>query len=214
MISITKIQEPDVLIENALAWRSELLLAIEDGDQERVRAASRRYNHPEIKRALIQETSGKCAYCEGTVLDVAFGDIEHFYPRILYRDRTFDWDNLTFSCQRCNNTKSDLDPDQVGLVNPYLEDPEEFIEFVGHVANSRGTEKGSVSIQYLGLNRADVQESRLGVFLQLIRLRERIQAARSDVERAALIEDFEENELGHDREFAAMRRAFWRRFRP
>ena len=51
----------------------------------------RRYNHAEIKSALIAETHGKCAYCESKIRHVSYGDIEHVMPKVNDPTRWFEW---------------------------------------------------------------------------------------------------------------------------
>lgn len=210
MISLTKGAEPEILKQQGGHWLEELLAAIQLGDPSGILSKKRRYNHPDIKKALIQETNGKCAYCEASVVAVAHGDIEHIYPKSLEPRKTFAWDNLTFACQICNQNKSDKDPEATKIIDPYTVDPSRFIRFFAHFINSRGTEEGRFTISYLGLDRAALNERRLEVFRNLTKLVELIQTARSDDERRVLIADFEANELAPQKEFLALRRDFWR----
>lgn len=76
MISIKKGAKPQVLTDQGDAWTAELLAILARGDQP-ASYQTGRYNRPEIKQALRQETHGKCAYCESKYGHVAYGDIEH-----------------------------------------------------------------------------------------------------------------------------------------
>jgi len=71
------------------------------------------YSGHGIKEALLTSHFGKCAFCESKVRAVAHGDVEHFRPKAGYdQGRRFnydgyfwlayDWANLYFSCQICN----------------------------------------------------------------------------------------------------------------
>ncbi|AFT69515.1 HNH endonuclease family protein [Alloalcanivorax dieselolei B5] len=155
MIKLTKGPEPEVLINNKGRWTRDLLAAIEEGNAEKIRAVTKRYNHSEVKTALKEETRQKCAYCEANVTDVAHGDIEHVAPKSISRDKTFEWENLTFTCQICNQNKSNKE----GFVDPYKEEPDEHIFFAGAFAKGKSL-KGTLTVAELKLNRIALIESR------------------------------------------------------
>ncbi len=134
MISVPRSPKPSILQKNEARWLNNLRTAINELQQatkqdikraqSKVENARNRYQHPEIKNSLVEMFHGKCAYCESKIVHVAYGDIEHFYPKGTYIHKTFDWNNLLFSCQICNNprhkgTKFPLD----GNGNPLLIDP-------------------------------------------------------------------------------------------
>jgi hypothetical protein len=119
------------------------------------------YSGHGIKEALMTSHFGKCAFCEGKVRALAHGDVEHFRPKAGYDQghrfnydgyfwRAYDWTNLYFSCQICNQVNKDnhfpvlLDteqkerrqsydrydrPEQPVLVDPGAEDPRACIRF-------------------------------------------------------------------------------------
>src|SRR5690606_19607561 len=73
------------------------------------------YGHTNIKTELINNQSGKCAFCEQHILSISYGDVEHFRPKGGYKQNykdslhkpgyywlAYDWDNLLFCCQKCN----------------------------------------------------------------------------------------------------------------
>tara|TARA_R100000935_G_scaffold56635_2_gene88789 strand:- start:107 stop:763 length:657 start_codon:yes stop_codon:yes gene_type:complete len=155
MIKLVKFDQPVVLIENEVRWTEELLAAIETGDKKVIGAKKKRYNHKDVKSRLKEETNGKCAYCESKVSHVAHGDIEHVTPKSVEPRRTFEWQNLTFACQICNQNKSSLD----GIIDPYNEEPSDSLEFWGHFL--RGTnERGRYTRLMLELDRSDLIEQR------------------------------------------------------
>jgi len=155
VIKLTKGLEPEVLIRNKENWTHELLAAVRAEDAERIKAVTKRYNHPEVKSALKEETHQKCAYCEAKVTDVAHGDIEHVTPKSLKREQTFEWRNLTFSCQICNQNKSAKE----GIIDPYIDEPNDHMFFAGAFAKGRSLE-GSRTVMELKLNRVALIESR------------------------------------------------------
>lgn len=54
------------------------------------------------KPFLVEETHGKCAYCEASFEMAAFGDVEHFRPKSVYWWLAYSYDNYLASCQVCN----------------------------------------------------------------------------------------------------------------
>lgn len=61
------------------------------------------YNQADVVNALKSVFYGKCYICErGEIQDV---EIEHFLP-LAYGGGRMDWNNLFYSCRRCNGIKS------------------------------------------------------------------------------------------------------------
>lgn len=123
------------------------ILALSNGD----------YKHPENKNALINASFGKCIYCESRVTHIYVGDVEHIKPKIKYPNLKFDWLNLGFVCYKCNNIKNDKYYDNTPYINPYEEDPEDFIFALGaFIKHKKGSERGELTINDIGLNRAEL----------------------------------------------------------
>lgn len=61
MIKLSKVQKPQVLVDNATQWTAEYLACL-NANQKPSDTIAHRYNHPDIKAALEEETTGKCAY--------------------------------------------------------------------------------------------------------------------------------------------------------
>lgn len=59
----------------------------------------------EVKKALTKMCSGarRCCYCEDSVGD----EVEHIYPKTLYPEHCFSWDNYLYACGNCNGPKND-----------------------------------------------------------------------------------------------------------
>jgi uncharacterized protein (TIGR02646 family) len=140
LIQVQRTPEPSVLRNNATLWLSELkkLKSNPNSTQSAIKKAQDKYNKKEVKDALIKMFNGKCAYCESKITTVAYGEIEHFFPKSLYPDLTFVWKNLLLACSICNNaahkgTKFPLD-DQGNplLIDPTdgITDPNSYLEFV------------------------------------------------------------------------------------
>ena len=155
MIKIEKLEEPESLKQNKAQWTQELLSAIDGGDADKIKAKKRRYNQPDVKERLKEETKDKCAYCESKVSVVAYGDIEHVTPKSIKPELTFEWDNLTFACQKCNGKKSNKE----GIADPYVDPIDENFFFIGQFIKGR-TEMGRLTQLELDLNRAELIEDR------------------------------------------------------
>ena len=75
------------------------------------------YKTASVKRALEKLFHGKCAYCEWRPGAGSAWDVEHFRPKGRVAERpdhpgyywlAFDWTNLYFSCQMCNQSRTDV----------------------------------------------------------------------------------------------------------
>lgn len=113
---------------------------------------SKRQNKPfeEIKDRLIDMCAGakRCCYCEDSAAD----EIEHIFPKNIYPEKTFVWENYLYACGPCNGPKNDkfavfdpLNDEQVNvtpqrntvpqpplagppvLINPRVENPLDYL---------------------------------------------------------------------------------------
>lgn len=115
------IDELNVLQMDSSASRAQIRQVKRIKDQ-----AEGKYNHREIKNALVAMFYGKCAYCESPIRIVAYGHIEHFCPKShpYCLDKIFDWNNLLLSCEICNDaahkgTRFPIDASgHILLINP------------------------------------------------------------------------------------------------
>lgn len=205
MIHLTKLQSPNVLIQHAAEWTAELLAAIANGTKLSD-ARKRRYNHDQVKAALLQETHGKCAYCESKLTHIAYGDIEHIIPKASDPGRTYEWENLTTACDVCNTKKSDTE----GLVDPYVNDPEQVhFRFMGPMMTIvPGNEPAKLTLTQLELNRTALMEKRTDRLEDLGRRLEEILATGDDATRTVLTKALVEGETHSHKEFAACARSY------
>ncbi|MEP3349672.1 MAG: HNH endonuclease [Marinomonas sp.] len=65
--------------------------------------ASNEYNTPEVVERLYDIFHGKCYLCEQADLDAP--EVEHFEPHMGDDTLKYDWENLYYSCARCNSIK-------------------------------------------------------------------------------------------------------------
>lgn len=156
MIKLAKVAEPHVLHDNAATWTKELQAKLAAGE-EPSKYLLGRYAHPKIKTALLEETHGKCAYCESPLGHVAYGDIEHIIPKSLEPSLRFEWHNLTIACDVCNTNKSNTE----GIIDPYQCDPTEFFDFWGPMILAKfGIGVAELTEHCLSLNRPKLVERR------------------------------------------------------
>ena len=161
MIKIQKQQCPNILIENKEQWTEELLDYVRD-DSKPPDSIVLRYKNPEIKQAVKEDSFEKCIYCESKVTPTYYGEIEHLKPKKKYPELTFEWSNLGFVCAQCNNKKRDKYDEELPFINPYQENPSEFIialgAFIYHKSNNR---RGEITEKNLELNRSALIEARM-----------------------------------------------------
>lgn len=206
MIKLTKLPEPNILSINAVNW-TQILIQKRSRGETPTAAEKSKYRHPNIKNILVQETHGKCAYCESKLQHIHHGDVEHIYPKSLDINKTFEWENLTLSCEVCNQNKSNKDPYIENIIDPYITNPEEHLMFLGGLIFSKGTDLGTSTRLLLKLHRAELVEMRnaqvekiMGIYAQIMN------ASLSILVRKALYDDLIENEAGDSAPYSLMTR--------
>ena len=124
---------------------------------------NKNYKHPRNKSALESSTSGKCMYCESKTSHINFGHVEHLKPKAagFFPQLEFEWTNLGYVCDRCNNAKGSKYFPGVEFINPYDENPANEIQPYGSLLFARGaSERGELTINEIGLNRPELVEQR------------------------------------------------------
>lgn len=133
------------------------------------------YGAQDVKTALKNDQSRKCAYCERH-FNGDYGAVEHYRPKKKYQvaEHTplqdgyywlaYDWDNLLFACSECNTSykrclfplfdesKRDIAGKNISneeplLINPAKEDPAQFIVFREEMLLERSTDVTSYAYQ-------------------------------------------------------------------
>ncbi|MGO7301380.1 HNH endonuclease [Rhizobium ruizarguesonis] len=204
MIKLEKLPEPQVLVTNGEQWTAAIVAKLGTGEKL-TNTEKTRYRHAGIKAVLVEETSGKCAYCESKLLHIHHGDVEHVVPKSLQPELTVEWDNLTLACEICNQKKSDLDPNAEHIIDPYVTDPADHLLFVGPLVFSKGTVPGASTRSILDLNRGDLSERRSERLAALMGIVE--QVLRTDLPmatRRALYLDLVANEAHRNKQYSAM----------
>lgn len=134
---------PAILRENGPIWTKKLMdLVNKYGEYKKIPAKEKEsallfYRHEDIKQSLKTSTHGKCAFCEGIPDETGYAEVEHFYPKSLYTERTFEWENLLYCCKQCNNKKLNHDTYQFPIVNPYNDDPDDYFTYIDIMIKSK-----------------------------------------------------------------------------
>ena len=173
MIHLNQGTKPQVLLANEQAWTDEY----SEWSQNRVGPEPQRYRHPQIRSALEAETHSKCAYCEGLIKGVAYTHIEHKLPKKNHPKMICVWENLTIACPKCNTNKGGYDEPKCPLLDPHVDDVENWVAFYGSLALSRGGPRSRATITRLGLNRMDLVYERGQAIIQLDLLLELVERA-------------------------------------
>ena len=131
---------------------------------------SRTYNDdPNIYVNLRKLYGACCAYCESQYDDVAYSQLDHFYPKSKKEYKIFSKEvrNLHYACPRCNNLKGNK-VNEIFSPNWYLNAENEWtstnprkieseLYYVGHLLYSRNaiegsTDRGQNTIELFNLN--------------------------------------------------------------
>jgi uncharacterized protein (TIGR02646 family) len=136
MIKLNRPPEPAILTANKDQWTSELIKAVKKyGSYKDIPEAERdaliaHYRHKDIKEALEKSSLEKCAFCESKPGESGNVEVEHFAPKSIHCELTFEWVNLLPCCRKCNGSKGTHDTVRIPIVNPYIDDPSQFFFFV------------------------------------------------------------------------------------
>lgn len=208
MISLSKKPKPQILVDNGATWTKVVVDKISKGEIPTA-AEKSRYRHPDIKSVLVSETHGKCAYCESTMLHIHHGDVEHIYPKSLDSEKTFDWENLTLSCEKCNQNKSNKDPLVEHIIDPYEVDPSLHLHFTGALLFPLGTVEGSSTRSILDLNRGELVEQRKERLEKLILILESaLKPGLPAIVKQSILDDLKTEAANDASPYAAMGRCF------
>jgi 5-methylcytosine-specific restriction endonuclease McrA len=119
------------------------------------------FRRAEVKSSIIQDTSGKCAYCESQIGHVYWGDVEHILPKSRFPELRYEYSNLTLACAICNNNKQDYFDAVAPILHPYENIPEDHLVGLGpFVWHRNASLTGRRTIELLDLNRNGLWERR------------------------------------------------------
>lgn len=123
-----------------------------------------------VHKHMHSEQNGRCAYCRMYApLSVSFGQREHIVAKNLHPQWTFEPQNLCYSCDRCNNFKSDEETlvdsevtdypqsgDAFKIINPFYDRWSTHIDLVGDIIYVGKTDKGKFTIKACHLYRSEL----------------------------------------------------------
>lgn len=115
-----------------------------------------------VREQLENVQDDLCAYCENSLEDNAH--IDHFKPKSLDRNVTFEWENLIVSCTNndsCGNKKANNF--QTYWINPYLTDPSEKFKFYSDGQIIGSNSDAEKIIKDFGLDCPRLKEKREGI---------------------------------------------------
>lgn len=147
-----------------------------------------KFGSTKLKKETVEKLQemykGCCAYCEGEYIETSYPQIDHFKPKHLYPELTFDYNNMNLSCEKCNQRKSDRFDEN--LIDPSKDEPDDHIKFEKWEAIGLD-ERGKISIDIYDLNNEKKIYKRTKNYLEL--------KARIDMIYYTLINAIEKNEL-------------------
>lgn len=210
MIRLNKTNKPDVLVKHAQEWTTEYCEVLTN-DIKSSKELATKYNNPNIKDALVEETNGKCAYCESKLRHITYGDIEHILPKNkdAKPELYVEWTNLKLACELCNRSgKGTYYDEELPLINPYIDSPTDFFIFLGPIASpnlfedrAMITENHSCLIEAISLNKDKKESSR---FYNLLY----IWAKETNLTKKKVLEKQLHLEYALDKEYSAFVKAF------
>lgn len=188
MITQSKTVEPEVLANSAASW-----LAAYKANPTPYRRV--KYRHPDIKAALVAETSNKCVYCESRIGHNTPGDVEHKIPTSVDVDGLFKWSNLTIACTECNRRKNSYFDAIRPFIDPYDDDVEASILHSGPIAGwEPGNAVAEISVKILELDtgaRFQLILEKIEKISELNQLLERLEAHRGETLEVVIRSDIE-----------------------
>ncbi|SCY77258.1 HNH endonuclease [Butyrivibrio sp. INlla14] len=112
------------------------------------------WRKPYITGSLLKMSHCKCSYCETKLGEEGkYMEVDHYHPKNKYPDEVVMWDNLIPSCGRCNSNKSTCDTYLEPIINPYVDNPKEYLYMENYRIKSRNNNKlGRKTIDVLYLN--------------------------------------------------------------
>lgn len=171
IIRVTKSPDyPQILVENQENWTNELLeeLKVAKSFSKLPQKYIKRYKSPEIKNKLLEESHYKCVFCEMITEESSPAQVEHFKPKSIYPELTYEWSNLLTVCPICNSNKRDLDTEKKPIINPTVLDPENYFEYkIPHICvknESPNSEIADRTIKKCKLNRPSLMRKRCDLF--------------------------------------------------
>lgn len=122
MIKLELSPKPDVLTEELQNRLTQQFIKTEEDV----------WNIKWLKEAIADKSFGKCCYSEISLGEESkYMEVEHFAPKSEHPELVMDWTNLNPSCKKCNVTKGEHDTMVDYIVNPFFDNPQDFLYLKG-----------------------------------------------------------------------------------
>lgn len=176
MIKLEREIEPLIMKSNKSEWLRDLQAAIANyGSYRKIPEKEKQqltsfYRNNDVREALVKSSRGKCAFCECIPGEGGNVEIEHFKPKSIYPDLTFEWLNFLPSCRKCNGAKDSHDTGVEPIINPYDVDPKglfyfDDIEIKAHISANTGIAEKTIEV--CGLNSVRLWKPRAEILVSL-----------------------------------------------
>ena len=181
---------------------AEKLKLAHDNGENQFKFDNKIYGNEAVKETLINLQHDKCCFCEAQISHTSHGDVEHFRPKGGYQQSendllerpgyywlAYDFSNLFFACQKCNEVykrnyfplvdttkrakshNDDYEQEESLILHPEFDNPEEHITFDKEVVKPKnGSLKGHATIKRTGLDRIRLEDRRFDYFQLLLTL--------------------------------------------
>lgn len=166
--------------------------AAETSWKRKTSTAPRKKAFLDVRAKLKKMSTGlqRCMYCE----DSEGTDIDHFRPRSLFPQFTFQWVNYLHACSHCNSNekRAQFPIAKKGplLLDPTSDDPYVHLQFVWQTGRFVGqTPRGDKTVEVFGLNRREVLErGRRNTWIKLESLLETYRTSVDAGQRSRIVE--------------------------
>ena len=194
MIKLNRSNKPEILESNEYTWLCNLKAAIAAYGtyaaipKEQKSQLTKYYRHEDIKKELFNSSNEKCAFCVCKPAEGGNIEVEHFKPKSIYPDFTFEWTNFLPACRKCNGSKSDHDTLIEPIINPYEIDPESVFEYndIRILAKTGIHEaKGKKTIEVCSLNSVRLMQPRSEILVNLYFFNDTLEEALADYNEAS-----------------------------
>ncbi len=119
-------------------------------------------NRTIVRQQLENTQNNLCAYCENTLAND--GHIDHFKPKSLDWQVTFEWDNLLASCTHNDSCGGKKDKSfETYWINPYITDPSGMFRFYANGQVIGNSSDAKNIIKDFGLDCPRLEKKREGI---------------------------------------------------
>lgn len=196
MIKINKSSEPpSVLKNNCVEWTKKLDDAVNKyGEYSKIPKEEKdkllkHYRSKDIQSELSKASYGKCVFCECIPSEGGNLEVEHFAPKSLYHNLAFDWDNLLPVCRKCNESKFNHDTIKEPILNPSLDETENYIDFMDLTMQAKGENEyykiAELTIEVCNLNGIRLLKSRAELLIRLSGYQQTLAKSLKEIEQSS-----------------------------